>query len=117
MATTKSEATTVGRQELSKRISQQAKISQKQASEVLEATLDVIREALKSGDEVRLVGFGSFKVRQSAARRGVNPRNREAIEVPAKERVRFFPGKELQEAVLKPASTPKSTSTSKSKSK
>jgi len=100
-ALAKTESTTVGRQELSKRISQQAKISQKQAAEVLEATLDTIREALQSGDEVRLVGFGSFKVRQSAARKGVNPRDRKPIQVPAKERVRFFPGKELAEAVLK----------------
>jgi DNA-binding protein HU-beta len=50
---------------------------------------------------VRLVGFGSFKVRTSAARRGVNPQNRRPIEVPAKERVRFSPGKELSEAVMK----------------
>ena len=85
-------ASTIGRQELSKRIAKQTKLSQKQAADVLEATLDAIREALENGDEVRLVGFGSFKVRQSAARRGVNPRNREEIEVPAKERVRFFPG-------------------------
>src|SRR5215831_18962954 len=100
-ASAKTASTTVGRQELSKRISQHAKISQKQAAEVLEATLDSIREALQGGDEVRLVGFGSFKVRQSAARKGVNPRNREIIEVPAKDRVRFFPGKELSEAVIK----------------
>jgi DNA-binding protein HU-beta len=79
---------TIGRQELSKRIAKQAKLSQKQAAEVLEATLDAIREALQEGDEVRLVGFGSFKVRQSAARKGVNPRNGQAIDVPAKDRVR-----------------------------
>ena len=97
----KSASTTVGRQELSKRISQQANISQKQAASVLEVTLDSIREALQSGDEVRLVGFCSFKVRTSAARKGVNPRDRRPIEVPAKDRVRFFPGKELSEAVLK----------------
>ena len=92
---------TVGRQELSKRIAKEAQLSQKQAAEVLEATLTAIREALQNGEEVRLVGFGSFKVRQSAARRGVNPRNREPIQVPSKERVRFSPGKELAEAVLK----------------
>jgi nucleoid DNA-binding protein len=99
--TEKASVTTIGRQELSKRIAKQAKLSQKQASVVLEATLDVIREALQDGEEVRLVGFGSFKVRQSAARKGVNPRDRQPIEVPAKERVRFFPGKELSEAVVK----------------
>ena len=95
------ESQTIGRQELSKRIAKEAKLSQKQAAEVLEATLTAIREALRNGDEVRLVGFGSFKVRQSAARKGVNPRNREVIEVPAKDRVRFFPGKDLAEAVVK----------------
>ncbi len=101
MAEEKAATQTIGRQELSRRIAKEANISQKQASEALEAALTAIREALQEGDEVRLVGFGSFKVRQSAARKGVNPRNRETIEVPAKERVRFSPGKELSEAVLK----------------
>ena len=97
-----STSSTLGRQELSRRIAQQANISQKQAQAALEATLKSIREALQSGKEVRLVGFGSFKVRQSAARKGVNPRDRtQSIEIPAKERVRFFPGKELADSVLK----------------
>jgi nucleoid DNA-binding protein len=91
----------VGRQELTRRVAHKTKLPQKQVGEVLEATIDSVREALQSGDEVRLVGFGSFKVRTSAARRGVNPQNRRPIEVPAKERVRFSPGKELSEAVMK----------------
>ena len=103
MATEKSNggSTIVGRQELTRRIASEAKLTQKQASQVLETTLDTIREALQHGNEVRLVGFGSFKVRTSAARKGVNPRDRKPIEVPAKERVRFFPGKELADAVVK----------------
>lgn len=91
----------VGRQELTRRIAAQSELTQKKAGEVLEATLDTIREALQNGNEVRLVGFGSFKVRRSAARKGVNPRDRQPIEVPEKDRVRFFPGKELSEAVVK----------------
>ena len=102
MATTKSESTIVGRQELTKRIASEADLTQKKAGEVLEALLDGIREELQNGHEVRLVGFGSFKVRRSAPRKGVNPRNRQTIEVPAKDRVRFSPGKELSEAVVKP---------------
>ncbi len=106
MATTKSDATksepnVVGRQELTKRIATQAGLTQKKAAEVLEATLDTIRDSLKARNEVRLVGFGSFKVRRSAARKGVNPRDRKPIEVPAKDRVRFSPGKELADAVAK----------------
>lgn len=96
------ESSTVGRSELTKRIAQEAKISQKQASVALEATIVAIREALQSGSEVRLVGFGSFKVRTRAAREAVNPRDHtQKIHVDAKDRVRFSPGKELSEAVLK----------------
>ena len=101
MATTKSTTTIVGRQELTKRIAAQSGLTQKKAGEVLEATLDNIRDSLHAGNEVRLVGFGSFKVRKSAARKGVNPRDRKPIQVPAKNRVRFSPGKELSEAVIK----------------
>jgi len=100
MATTKSTSAIVGRQELTRRIAAQAGLTQKKAGEVLEATLDTIRDSLKSGSEVRLVGFGSFKVRESAARKGVNPRDRKPINVPAKNRVRFSPGKELSDAVV-----------------
>ena len=46
-------------------------------------------------------GLARFKVKRSAARKGVNPRNRQTIEVPAKDRVRFSPGKDLSEAVVK----------------
>jgi nucleoid DNA-binding protein len=101
MATTKSTSTIVGRQELTKRIATQSGLTQKKAGEVLEATLDTIRDSLMSGNEVRLVGFGSFKVRKSAARKGVNPRDRKPIQVPEKNRVRFSPGKELSDAVVK----------------
>ncbi|HLQ29432.1 MAG TPA: HU family DNA-binding protein [Ktedonobacteraceae bacterium] len=100
-AASTSASPTVGRQELSRRIAQEVDISQKQAQTALEATLKAIREALQKGDEVRLVGFGSFKVRTSAARKGVNPRDQKPIHVPAKERVRFFPGKELADSVVK----------------
>ncbi|HVB75617.1 MAG TPA: HU family DNA-binding protein [Ktedonobacteraceae bacterium] len=98
--TQKDESTIVGRQEITKRIASQSGLTQKKAAEVLEATLDSIRESLQEGHEVRLVGFGSFKVRRSAARKGVNPRDRKEIVVPAKDRVRFSPGKELSNAVV-----------------
>lgn len=91
----------VGRQELIKYIAQETQLSQKQVAEVLEAILRFIREKLQDRKVVRFVGFGSFKVLPSAARSGVNPRNREPIQIPSKDRVRFFPGKELAEAVLK----------------
>ena|SRR5450755_3059163 len=105
MATKKTEqveSTIVGRQEITKRIASRSGLTQKKAGEVLEATLATIRESLQEGHEVRLVNFGSFKVRRSAARKGVNPRNRdEKITILAKNRVRFSPGKQLSSAVVK----------------
>ena len=99
--TQKADTSIVGRQEITKRIASESGLTQKKAAEVLEATLDTIRESLQKGHEVRLVGFGSFKVRRSAARKGVNPRDRKEILVPAKDRVRFSPGNELADAVHK----------------
>ncbi len=91
----------VGRDQLTRSIAQSANLSQKQAQAALEATIVSIREALQEGGEVRLVGFGSFKVRTSSARSGVNPRTGQKLDIPAKDRVRFSPGKELSDAVVK----------------
>lgn len=89
----------VGKTEIISRLAKSSGKSNKETSEVVNATLDAIRDALKAGDEVRIVGFGSFAVKTAAARTGVNPQTREKIQVPAKRRVRFSPGKELSEAV------------------
>ncbi len=58
-----------------------------------------ITEALKSGDEVRLVGFGSFAANDRAARVGRNPRTGEEIQVPAAKAPKFTAGKGLKDAV------------------
>jgi nucleoid DNA-binding protein len=99
--TTGKTATITGRSEITRSIASKAGLTQKKAGEVLECTLAAIEDALKSGHEVRLVGFGSFKVRRSAARKGVNPRSGQPLQVAAKNRVRFSPGKDLSDAVLK----------------
>ena len=91
----------IGKTELISQLAKSTGKSNKETAEVVNATLDTIRDALKAGDEVRLVGFGSFVVKTSAARTGVNPQTRAKIQVPAKQRVRFSPGKELSEAVAK----------------
>ncbi len=91
----------VGRDQLTRSIAQSANLSQKQAQAALEATIVSIREALQEGGEVRPVGFGSFKVRTSSARSGVNPRTGQKLDIPAKDRVRFSPGKEHPDAVEK----------------
>ena len=60
-----------------------AEISKKDAEIAVTATLDTITAALKEGDKVQLVGFGSFEVKKRAARVGRNPRTKESMEFPA----------------------------------
>jgi nucleoid DNA-binding protein len=101
MATTRNESSLVGREALTKAIANETDLTQKQASDALTVLLKTTEQSLKEGNEVRLVGFGSFKVRTSAARAATNPRTREKVAVPEQNRVRFSPGKELAAAVSK----------------
>ncbi|WP_307758915.1 HU family DNA-binding protein [uncultured Mediterranea sp.] len=66
-----------------------------EAAKALEALVDAIADALKRGEKVSMVGFGTFSVAERAARMGINPVTKEAIEIPAKKIVRFKPGSEL----------------------
>ena len=65
------------------------------------AFVDVITEALIEGDKVQLVGFGSFKVRKRAARKGRNPQTKEEIKIPASKAPVFKAGKALKDLVNK----------------
>lgn len=89
----------MNKQQLVERISQSADISKAQASTVLKATLGAIQEDLASGNEVTLIGFGTFKVNQRAARTGRNPKTGETIEIAASKVPTFKPGKALKDAV------------------
>ncbi|MDD5612949.1 MAG: HU family DNA-binding protein, partial [Gallionella sp.] len=65
----------------------------------LDAAIDAIKAALQKGDEVNLVGFGSFGVDERAGRMGRNPRTGEAIEIKAAKVPKFRAGKGLKDAV------------------
>jgi len=67
----------------------------------LNTLISTIEEELADGNDVRLVGFGSFTVKEQAARKGVNPRTKEPMTIPAKKVPKFRPGKELKERVNK----------------
>ena len=71
--------------------------TKKDAEAALNATLDSITEAAVAGDKVQLVGFGTFEVRERAARTGHNPSNGEAIEIAASKALCFKGGKTLKE--------------------
>lgn len=78
-----------------------AEISKKDAETAVTATLDTITTALKEGDKVQLVGFGSFEVKERAARIGRNPKTKEAIEIPASKAPVFKPSKALKDVLAK----------------
>jgi DNA-binding protein HU-beta len=74
-------------------------ITKKAAETALESTLKSIRDSLKRGKKVTLVGFGTFSVARRAARNGRNPQTGRAIRIPAARVPRFRAGKDLKNAV------------------
>ena len=87
--------------ELINAVAEKADVSKKDAEAVISATLETITAALKEGDKVQLVGFGSFEVKKRAARMGRNPKTKESIEIPASVVPVFKAGKALKESVNK----------------
>ena len=87
--------------ELINAVAASADCSKKDAEAVITAALDTITAALKDGDKVQLVGFGSFEVKKRAARIGRNPKTKESIEIPASVVPVFKAGKALKDAVAK----------------
>ena len=76
-----------------------AGISKKDAEKSLTAFVDTVIEALKADDKVALVGFGTFEVRERAARKGMNPRTKETIDIPASKAPAFKVGKAFKDAL------------------
>ncbi len=85
--------------ELIEAIATEADISKAAASRALDATMDAVTKALKKGDMVTLVGFGSFYVGKRAARTGRNPRTGESIKIKAAKVPKFRAGKALKDGV------------------
>ena len=75
--------------------------TKKAAEASVDAFVSVVKETLKKGDKVQLVGFGSFEVRKRAARKGRNPQTKEEIKIPASKAPVFRAGKQLKELVNK----------------
>lgn len=85
--------------ELVSQIASKADLTKAEAAKALDATIEAITEALKKGEKVTLVGFGSFYVFKRKARKGRNPRTGQEIKIPATKVPKFTPGKSLKEAV------------------
>jgi DNA-binding protein HU-beta len=80
-------------------VAKKAEISKAEASRNVNAVLDVITEALAAGDSVVLTGFGTFKVRETKARNGVNPRTKAKIKIPPTKRPAFSAGAVLKKSI------------------
>lgn len=87
--------------ELIAKIAEESKLTKKAAETALDAFITSVEGALKSGEKVQLVGFGTFEVRQRAARKGRNPQTKEVIKIPASKAPVFKAGKALKELVNK----------------
>ena len=73
--------------------------SKADVKEILEALIAQVVKTVKAGDEIALIGFGTFEVRHRAARKGRNPQTGAEIEIPASKVPAFKPGKALKDAV------------------
>nr|WP_240468631.1 HU family DNA-binding protein [Gracilibacillus sp. YIM 98692] len=78
------------------KVADSSEISKKNASKAVDAVFDSIKDGLSSGDNVQLIGFGNFEVREMSARKGRNPQTGEEIEIPASKVPAFKPGKALK---------------------
>ena len=80
-------------------VAKKAGVTKKDAGAVLDALIEEIIVAVKKGDRVQLVGFGTFELRERAARTGLNPQTKEQIEIPASKAPAFKAGKAFKDAV------------------
>jgi DNA-binding protein HU-beta len=89
----------LNKNELIASVAEATSLSKADAAKAVDALFDAITGALTQGDEVRLVGFGTYNVAARAASEGRNPRTGEKIAIAASRQVKFKPGKSLKDAV------------------
>ena len=89
----------MNKSELVDAIAEETKLSKKDTEAFVKSFVDVVSKALKKGDEVALVGFGTFAVTKRAARTGHNPKTGETIKIAAAKTPKFKPGKGLKDLV------------------
>lgn len=89
----------MNKQELISATAEKTGFSKKDTEAMLNAALETIAAALEDNEKVQLVGFGSFEVKERAARTGKNPATGEQIEIPASKSPTFKPGKAFKDAI------------------
>ena len=85
--------------EFIKEVAEKSGLSKIDAKKAVEAFVETVSNELKEGGKVTLLGFGSFSVAEKSARKGVNPKTKQPIEIPARKSVKFKAGAELTELI------------------
>lgn len=85
--------------ELVNAISEKSGLSKSDSKKALDATVEAIAQALKDGDKVALIGFGTFSVSERPERQGINPSTKETITIAAKKIAKFKAGSDLDTAI------------------
>ena len=80
-------------------VAEKSGLSKVDAKKAVEAFVETVSSELKEGGKVALLGFGSFSVAEKSARKGVNPKSKQPIEIPARKSVKFKAGAELTEII------------------
>lgn len=80
-------------------VSEKSGLSKTDAKKAVEAFVETVSQELKAGGKVALLGFGSFSVAEKAARKGVNPKTKQPIEIAARKSVKFKAGAELADQI------------------
>ena len=93
------EDATLNKQELVANVAEQASLTKKDAEKAVNAVFEAIKSALSEGDKIQLIGFGTFEVKDRAARKGRNPQTGKEIEIAASRNPVFKAGKALKDAV------------------
>jgi DNA-binding protein HU-beta len=91
----------MNKNELVSQVADKTDLSRQQATSAVDAIFDVMQSAMAKGDDIRLVGFGTFSVSHRAASKGRNPSTGAEVDIPARNVPRFAPGKTLKDAVNK----------------
>ena len=89
----------MNKSELIEKIAAGAELSKVDAKKALEAAVAAIKDALIAGDQIALVGFGTFSISERPAREGINPATKEKITIAAKKIAKFKAGAELADAL------------------
>lgn len=86
----------MNKSELTSKIAEGAGLTKTDAKKALDATIEAITEALRAGEKVALIGFGTFSVSERPERQGINPLTKESITIAAKKVAKFKPGSDLE---------------------